>query len=66
MNGELKILWGMTLIVISYAIYMTCSPDPADGAVLAGIVSAVVALVTGIATKTYVEYKALYPKGRQP
>lgn len=45
-NGELKALWGMSCMVATYAIYMTCSPDPADGLVLSSIVVPITAIVT--------------------
>lgn len=51
MNGEAKILAGAALITVNYAIYMLCTPNPADGMVLAGIVGAISALVGGVATK---------------
>ena len=47
MNGEAKILAGAALITVNYAIYMLCTPNPADGMVLAGIVGAISALVGG-------------------
>ena len=50
-NGELKLIMGAALITVNYAIYMTCTPEPADGMVLAGIVGAIAALVGGVAAK---------------
>lgn len=50
-NGEWKLVVGACLVTVNYAIYMTCTPDPADGVVLAGIVSTIAALVTGVAVK---------------
>ena len=50
-NGELKLILGAALITVNYAIYMICTPDPADGMVLAGIVGAISALIGGVATK---------------
>lgn len=64
-NGEWKIIWGCTMIVASYGIYMTCTPDPADGAVLATIVGAISAMVAGIAAKSYVQYRTLIPKEKK-
>jgi len=57
LNGEFKALWGMSLIVVSYLIYMTCTPDPADGMLLSGIIASIVALVTGVATKAVITYR---------
>lgn len=56
-NGEWKLIIGAALVTVNYAIYMTCTPDPADGAVLAGIVAAIGAIVTGIATRAVVTRK---------
>ena len=56
-NGELKALWGMSMIVASYGIYMTCSENPGDGAILLAVVTPIVAIVTGVATKAIVTRK---------
>lgn len=64
-NGEWKIIWGCTMIVVTYAIYMTCHPNPGDGAILAGVVGAISAMVAGIAAKSYVQYRTLVPKERK-
>ena len=50
-NGELKALWGMTMIGVVYAIYMVCTPNPEDGTLLLAIVAPIVVIVTGVATK---------------
>ena len=53
-NGEWKALWGMTLIVIVYFVYMTCTPNPEDGKLMLAVIAPIVAIVTGVATKMYV------------
>ena len=59
-NGELKILLGLSLITVNYAIYMTCTPDPADGMVLAGVIGAIAAIVGGVGGRELAKRKLRY------
>lgn len=58
-NGEVKALWGMSMIVILYAVYMLCSPNPEDGQLLMAVITPIVVIVTGVATKALVQRKVL-------
>lgn len=61
-NGEIKALWGMTVIAFLYAIYMICTPDPEDGQLLLAVITPVVVIVTGVATKAIVQRRILLGK----
>lgn len=50
-NGEIKALWGMSMIGVIYAVYMVCTPNPEDGTLMLAVVAPIVAIVTGVATK---------------
>lgn len=58
-NGEIKALWGMTMIGAIYGIYMTCSPNPEDGTLMLAVVGPIVAIVTGVATKAAIRKRML-------
>ena len=58
-NGEWKLIIGAALVTVNYGIYMTCTPDPEDGAILATIVGTVAAIVTGVATRYVVQRRIL-------
>ena len=58
-NGEWKIIWGATMIVAVYAIYMTCTPDPADGQLMLAVIAPIVAIVSGLTTKAVIKYRTL-------
>lgn len=50
-NGEIKALWGMSMIGFLYAVYMLCTPDPEDGTLLLAVMAPIIVIVTGVATK---------------
>ena len=62
MNGELKALFGMAMIVLTYGIYMTCSPDPGDGQIMLAVVTPITVIVTGVVTKQIL-YRKLKTNG---
>ena len=59
MNGELKTLWGMTLILMAYIAYLLCTPNPQDGTLLLAIVTPIVVIVTGVGTREYIKRRIL-------
>lgn len=58
-NGELKILWGMSLIILAYIAYLCGTPNPEDGTLLMAIITPIVVLATGIGTREYIKRRIL-------
>lgn len=58
-NGEIKTLWGMTLILLAYVAYLCGTTNPEDGTLLMAIVTPIVILVTGIGTREYIKRRIL-------
>ena len=50
-NGEIKILWAMTVVAFMYVAYLICTPNPEDGTLLLAVVAPIVALAAGVAGK---------------
>lgn len=46
-NGEIKILWAMTVVAFMYVAYLVCTPNPEDGTLLMAVVAPVILLAGG-------------------
>lgn len=58
-NGEFKALWGMSMIVLVYLVYMLCTPDPEDGTLMLAVVAPIVAIVTRSAVRARILKKGV-------
>lgn len=57
-NGEIKILWAMSLIALMYVAYLICTPNPEDGTLLIAVVAPIAALAGGV-MKEYIQKRRL-------